>query len=238
MSGRSLRKNTVLMLGLGRCGKTELIKTLSYGSVKIEEAVTEKWAVYGFGVESYDLTNKTAKKHMLFVNDYRGQKGGQLVAEMQNADGQPAGYAGHTVNSVILMVDLFPWADSGDEDKKYDAIDTGRVEEHLREWPRNALDGYFGFLRKGSLKQVFLFINKLDQLQNGAAHDEKIQAATEAFNDLHEDLKRRAEVNGAEFQCIVGSVRTGQGVLGDNSLVEALVDKSMEINAKTIGVAA
>lgn len=238
MSGRSLKKNTILMLGLGRCGKTELIKTLSYGSVKVEETITEKWAIYGFGIESYDLTNKTATKHMLFINDYRGQKGGQLVTEMQNAEGQLSGYSGHSVNSVILMVDLFPWADSGDEDKKYPEFDTHRIEEHLREWSRTALDGYFGFLRKRSLKQVFLFINKLDQLENGTTYDEKVKAAMEKFSEFHKDLKKRADVNDAEFRCIVGSVRTGQGVLGDYSLVEALVDQSIEIDAKTMGAAA
>ena len=235
MSGRNLKKNTILMLGLGRCGKTELIKTLSYGSVQVEDSITEKWAIYGFGIESYDLTDKTATKHMLFVNDYRGQRGGQLVSEMQNAERRATEYSGHSINAVILMVDLFPWAGIGDDEKKYNEFNTDRIQEHLREWPRNALDSYFGFLRKGSLRQVFLFINKLDQLESGATHDENVKAAVEKFSKIHDDLEKRAEQSGAEFYCIVGSVRTGQGVLGDNSLVKALVNQSIEIDAKKMG---
>lgn len=234
MSGRNLKKNTVLMLGLGRCGKTELIKTLSYGSVQVEDPITEKWAIYGFAIESYDLTDKTATKHMLFVNDYRGQKGGQL-AEMQSAEHRAAGYSGHLINAVILMVDLFPWAKIGDEYKKYSEFDADRIEDHLREWSRYALDICFGHLNKNNLKQVFLFINKLDQLENNAKHDENVNLAVEKFSKIHDDLKTRAKNNDAEFCCIVGSVRTGQGVLGDNSLVKALVNQSIEIDAKKMG---
>ena len=234
ISGRSLKKNTILVLGLGHCGKTELIKTLSYGSVQVEEIVTEKWSTYGFAIESYDLKAKRATKHMLFINDYRGQRGGQIASEMQNAEHSDTGYSGHSINAVILMVDLFPWSNIGDEDKTYKAFNADRIEEHLREWSRYALDICFGFLRKGSLKQVFLFINKLDQLENGTTHNEKVKAALEKFSKIHEDLAKRATVNGAEFRCIVGSVRTGRGVLGDDSLVNALVDQSIEINANTV----
>ena len=245
MSQRNLKKNAVLMLGLGRCGKTELIKTLSYGSVSVEDSITENWATYGFAIESYDLKEKTATKHMLLVNDYRGQKGGQIASEMQkaerkNAERKNAGrktdvYSGRSINAVILMVDLFPWAVSGDENETYTQFDDNRIREHLTEWSRTTLDICFGFLHKGSLRQIFLFINKLDQLENYDKHGKNVNTAIEKFNEIRDDLEQRAKKNDIEFCCIVGSVRTGQGVIGDNSLVEALVNQSVEIDAKRMG---
>ena len=231
LNGRNLKKNNILMLGLGRSGKSELIKTMTYGSVDVASGVTNEWKLYSFAYESYDLSSKTATKHMMFINDYRGQKGSQVTVALPH-ESEKIPYSGSSVNSVIFVVDLAPWHKDGDENTTYTEASKERVNEHLSQWPVNAIDPYFGLLNKENLGKVYLFINKIDQIENGRPILDNVAKARKLYSTLEKELKLYSENNEADFQCFVGSLRTGYNVAGENGLIADLITQARKNSFK------
>jgi len=82
---RTLNKNTVLLIGLGRSGKSELIDQISSRNARLSQDRTNDWAHYGFAIENYTFDNDkkaVAEKTIFVVNDYRGQRVQDLGANI------------------------------------------------------------------------------------------------------------------------------------------------------------
>lgn len=229
---RKLNKNTVLLLGLGRSGKTEIINRISSRNERSLPGRTEKWSHYGFGIENYQIdTDKrsVSMKTLIIVNDYRGQS--QHYPTMNIADQIKNGgwYRPDLINSIVLVVDVFNWVKEGDENNIFDSLDIERIAFHNSQWVEAALDLVFGLTDRDALKGVYLFINKIDQYKSDGSYREVEIEARQAFKGLIDYLRKRAERSDVVFETFVGSARLGTRVVGEDSLVEALVRNSEKI---------
>ena len=205
------RRNSIMLLGLGGVRKTTFVSNLFSNNDANPTASTEHYELYRttFSLENPNNPRKR-NQYTLFVGDYRGQNLGQLVCEFvtqQKKSFNPMTYG--FINSLILVVDLFPPPDSRDSHLELQSKpDNKRIESHIDQWNETALDAVFGLLTRGSLQYVCLYINKSDLLENqGIQSDIQNQ-----FSDLESRLRQRADVVGAQFQSIIGSASEGSGI--------------------------
>ncbi len=208
---RGTRKNTVLVVGLGRSGKSCLIETLTRTLAPKSPELTNN-----FSIKSCKKEEKGQQPVYFHFTDYRGQNFSQLVSSFIKEQFVPNSLLRYgDINSLILVVDLFG-ADDDEEglDEKFEEIDADRVNYHTREWNTTALDAVFGLLTQEQLKYVCLFVNKADKWANGgkAEAEKKIR---QLFVSLVNDLRDRAR-GTARFDIIIGSALLGTGVSGLN----------------------
>lgn len=229
---RTLNKNTVLLIGLGRSGKSELIDQISSRNARLSQDRTNDWAHYGFAIENYTFDNDkkaVAEKTIFVVNDYRGQRVQDLGANITDQIENGGWYKPSLINSVVFIVDLFNWENVGDEDKPHEKIDADRVKFQMSELTSTAISFMFGLTSRDSLTGVYLFINKVDQLTCKKTHAEVSTEAKAAYQRLIDDLEKHASESDVDFACFVGSARLGTKVIGQDSLVSELIKKSERV---------
>jgi len=213
------KKNSIMVVGLGGSGKTAIVNMLSQveNRKKVEE--TKDYSIFKSKiVENDNIT------YNIYISDYRGQDLGNLVRSFiiqQLTPNTPMRF-GH-VNSLILVVDLYP--PKVDENGRENTLKKGtmseynkeRIQEHLKQWNRTALDAVFGMHVSSSLKYICLFINKHEVLSD---HSSEMTASIKnAYKELIDDMERRQyyydenehKHQYANFQLIIGSALDGEG---------------------------
>lgn len=213
-------KNTTLIVGLGRVGKTQLIKTITENNIDGQKIYD---ITNNFRITEHVKHNNGKDKIVHFYTDYRGQNFSQLISsfiEEQLKPNTPLRYG--DINTLLLITDLFPQEEGGREElnKKYPTYNKERVEAHINTWNSVALDAVFGLLTRQSLKSVFLFVNKVDKLESYT--DEIEKEITKHFKPLIDDLEIRAENSNATFEFIIGSAVSGMKIIGPKSLTAHL----------------
>lgn len=227
------RKNTVLQIGVGRSGKTELVKTLSDPLGQGRAELTNNFDIHSFS--AVDKDNITINYD---ITDYRGQDFAQLISNFIQEQLLPKTKLRYDdINSLILMVDLFRYIEDDPIEKSFDELDSERIDEQIQEWNRTALDAVFGLLTKESLNYVCLFINKIDKWATPLNDYEKAEAAKRAFSPLIDDLNKRTTNTNAHtpkenvtFEVVVGSSIFGKGVVGESGLLPNLAKHSIPMN--------
>lgn len=203
------RKNSAMVIGLGGSGKTSLIN-VSGNVLKLgEEVETESYKISHFTTKEQNIT------YDFYMSDYRGQDFGTQVAafiQQQLSNRTPMRYG--DIESLILVVDLLP---PGSKPK--DSFNDNRVDEHLSQWNRTALDAVFGMLEQNSLNFVCLFVNKYNMITTRDKNlNKKIK---DKFSPLIQDLNKRCKRHDAEtgemvpyarFKLIVGGTIDGTGL--------------------------
>jgi GTPase SAR1 family protein len=197
-------RNTVLLVGLGRSGKTQLIQTL-VGSNTGPPQRTLHFTV----TAKEEILNGTSS-HFHFI-DYKGQDFGQLIRHLMREYPQIG-----EIHSLIMMVDLFPCVDGENPNAKFEQYSKERIKEHLSQWNTTSLDAVMGLLTKGSVRYVCLFVNKIDKLKGALAADDFGHIKNE-YQSLIDDLERRVS-DIAHFEVVVGSAQTGLGVFGPEGI--------------------
>lgn len=204
------RSNVVLLLGDGRVGKTQLLKTLT----NVKDLASRK-RTRDFDVVEW-ISGEVGEDRVRFAfTDYRGQDAGLLTqAFTQNFDERV--YIGG-INSLVLMVDLFvPPArrrgesdadhsrrEDRERDKQYEEFSPARVADQVAGWNRNTLDLIFGLLPIPGLKGVCLFVNKVDKWK-GWGDPAARRAVKSAYKELIQDLELRAKNSGVHYDTIMG----------------------------------
>lgn len=214
---QGVRKNTVLIIGTGRVGKTQLLDTLTEEQPMQKSQITNDFYLR----EKEEYYKK--KKIKFYFTDYRGQNFSQLISSFIQEQLLPKTVLRYgDINSVILVVDLFEEEKEGiDPNKQYQNISSFRIEEHVKEWNRTALDAVFGLLTKESLQFVCLFVNKVDKLENSLSTKNEKEIRLK-YKTLVDDLKIRTEKSNATFKLIVGSALKGINIIGAGSLMSEL----------------
>lgn len=211
------KKNSVLVAGMGRVGKSTLVQNLVDLEAAQNQIVTEDFDVYPFT----HYSPKTGNKINFAFNDYRGQNITQLVAGMVREQLNRKTHLRYgDIHSLVIVVDLFSPEDLNASSKiKYDDINKERVKQNLDYWHLFALDVIFGFLKQGSLRFVCLFINKTDGLKLNL-NDEIRKLILEEYSELIKLLEMKTKKSGASFDVIMGSASEtthllgGEGILG------------------------
>ncbi len=209
-------KNTTLLVGMGRTGKTQFVSYFTKSEPKPEQ-VTNDFSVFRC------LRKYEDKTITYYINDYRGQNFGQLINSFIREQFKP-----HTVirygdiNSLVLVVDLFPFEIyENDPTKQFPQIDKIRIQEHIQAWNPFALDAVFALLEKNSLEYVCLFINKIDKLKGGLNKTREGEIK-KLYKPLIDTLNNRASRSTADFDVIIGSAFNGMNMSGVDGLESKL----------------
>lgn len=214
------RKNTILLIGKGRTGKTQLVSYFT------DSQPSTKDVTNNFYVRT--CTKKYKEKTITYyLSDYRGQNFGQLINNFiieQLTPGTIMRYG--DINTLLLMVDIVPSEGANsDPHKKYNNLSIRRIKSHTDDWNIFALDAVFALLEKESLQYICLLINKIDKLKNGLDSETKSRVL-EKFTPLIESLKKRAEGSTAEFDIIFCSAYNGTNIGGVDGLESKLNEYS------------
>jgi len=216
-------KNTILVIGLGRVGKSQMIETLFKQFPVVSHQITDRFSIH-------QAEKKFDNSSIRFVlTDYRGQNFAQLIQNFIEEQLEPNTLLRYgDINTLILVVDIFEF--EKDIEIQHEKPDYNRIKEHVEQWNRTALDAVFGLLTKESLQYVCLFINKSDKLkQNNPDVRQDIETN---FSKLIEGLKTRAEQSNATFEVIIGSALTGDHMIGPSSITTSLNKFSVPVNVK------
>lgn len=214
-------KNTTLMVGLGRVGKTQLLKTIVGDSDSRTQHILN--ISDDFRIVKHIVNN--SKKIIHYFTDYRGQNFSQLIAafiQEQLKPNTPLRYG--DINTLLLIVDLFPQEEGGRDElnRQYSEINLERITEHIDTWNSIALDAVFGLLTRQKLKSVFIFVNKIDKYRTSVSKREVESEIRTLFKPLIDNLEIRAENSGADFEFIIGSAVGGENITGPKSLTAFL----------------
>ena len=227
------RKNTILLIGLGRTGKTELVKYLSKPLSNNEDTeITNNFNIY-----SFSRTDDSNVKYNFDITDYRGQNFSQLISNFINEQLKRKTKLRYgDINSLVLIVDLFKY--EKDWEHEYLTLDTDRITENKEQWNLTCLDGVFGLLTEDTLKYVCLFINKVDKWQSSLTKEEQEVQIKEQYKDLIDNLKDRSTLKDESgsfkkklftFEVIIGSVKRGTHL---NTLIQNLIIYSVPLEKR------
>ena len=227
------RKNTIILIGLGRTGKTELVRDLSEPSSNNRNSeITNNFSIY-----SFSRINDSKIKYHFDITDYRGQNFSQLISSFINEQlKRKTKLRYDDINSLILIVDLFRYEENWEFE--HPNLDKDRIKENKIQWNLTSLDGVFGLLTEDKLKYVCLFINKVDKWQTSLTEQEKENRIKEHYKELIDNLEERSILKNEsgefqrklfKFQVIIGSVMKGTGV---NTLTQDLTTYSVPLEKK------
>jgi len=204
--GSKVKRNSIVILGLGGCGKTTLIHHLSKdptadGTISTRDYVRLRWCEENSGTES---------THLYYVADHKGQNIGTLIKGLIEEQKKP--YSPMTwgaINSLIFIVDVAKAPGRGNKSatelqQEVREAWRDRILENVKQWSPTALDMIFGFTTQDSLKYVCLFVNKMDLLL-----PEEKEEAEKLYQGLIEALDVRCP--GLALEIIFGSVLSGDG---------------------------
>ncbi|MGI9487545.1 MAG: GTPase domain-containing protein [Geminicoccaceae bacterium] len=224
--GRNARRNSIIVLGIERVGKTTLIRQLFEDRNANPFETTNEYSIY-----SKEMIVEDIKYHM-YASDYAGQDIGSLIGAFlgqQKRRYSPMSY-GH-VNSVILIVDLFTKADRGEPDPEtLNSPLQSQIDKQLDQWNDLAIDAVFGLLTENTFKYFCLFVNKIDLLSDQSKESQERYGAL--FSTLKDRIINRAkkEAQNIEVDVIVGSAEQGAGT---HRLREKLREYSVSSPKKT-----
>ena len=208
-----------MIIGLGGVGKTALIRKLLRNTDADHTKSTDQYTEYHTDFINKKGQHGPSQRWSIFAGDYRGQNVGQLIAEFVSQQKRPFQALSYGfITSLILVVDILPPQNSNLPGKRK-TPDLKRIRRNVNQWSDTALDAVFGLLTKEKLSYVCLFINKWDRL------DADESSVRKPFEPLHRKLKDMADANEAQFQIVLGSAITGEGV---NDVEEALKGSSRE----------
>jgi len=213
------KKNTIMIVGLKSSGKTTTINMLSrqMNISNVEE--TKDFSIL------HSKTDGTDGKYQIFISDYRGDDIGNLIRSFiiqQLQLNTPMRFG--NIDSLVFVVDLFPPINNDCNEVKINKGSMNnfckdRIQEHIEQWNKTALDAVFGMNETSSLKYICLFINKLDLISD---HSQKMrERITDEYRVLIDSLRKRqfyCDENGtlhqyADFRLIIGSALEGDGTL-------------------------
>ena len=204
------RKNTVLVVGLGRSGKSCLIEVMTDKLGKKKPKLTNK-----FSIHSCSWVDENKRPAYFHFTDYRGQDFSQFISNFVKQQFEPKTLLRYgDINSLVIVVDVFDYNENVGDRVMQEQVDYPRIQMHLGQWNSTALDAIFGLLTEPQLNYVCLFINKIDKLRGG---DDLVvrQRVKNYFAPLIEDLGKRVR-NGIQLDILIGSALGGDGVLGKN----------------------
>lgn len=198
------RALNVVLIGEGGSGKTTLIHSLTAAPEAVPEIATDSIETYSLVQEVTVKTDDSVKRRLfrIFIDDYVGQN---LVAALENATINER-LAKISAALPVVVVDLFP-PDRDNPDKLYKTINKQRVKDQLAIY--NDLVQQLVLSRAKEAKDIVLFINKIDMLS--PLTKENYAAAELAYKTLIDSL---ADVRGKRLHIIVGSARSGIGIVG------------------------
>lgn len=167
-------KCRVLFVGLGRSGKTSIIRHILTEDSPKQEISTETFDIYD---ETMRIGLKNPTRYVISVADYKGQKLSQITVNKPTAFFGAKGK--RQINAVIFVVDLFPEIsdESGRVKKDFDLIEEYKSEaiEKIQSRIANQKE----YITKYTIEQIFeaaynsaqmysvrLFINKVDLLRS------------------------------------------------------------------------
>jgi hypothetical protein len=221
------KRNSVIIVGLGGVGKTQLIQTILRDESVIpdndgdetfpnpeQETLT---ASIHQGVFSPKGENCT---YYLYISDYKGQNLGDLFRffiEQQRIPYSPMKYG--WINSLIIMVDI---ADPAPRP----IFDINQLQNRLQFSIDNmsdlALNAIFGLLTS-EISYVCVFVNKVDLLSGDRKKVESIIA--EKIEPFFRKVQKRS--GKAMVEIILGSALTGEGI---PKLLERLKKSSITLD--------
>lgn len=188
----------ILLVGLGRVGKTTLIKNLGFQIIAEGEEETQFWRIHEHE-QKIQPHNKSIK---FLIGDYRGQSPGQIF---ENFDAFAGPLGKRTINCIIFVVDLY-----GDPPEINENVDD-RIQQNITFLNRFALSAIFQLsYSKKRLKCVALFINKIDILQNFKSDAEKF--ALEKYKPFEDLIREFCNENAIPLIIKVGSATEGTKV--------------------------
>lgn len=212
--GKNEKRNSVIIVGLGGCGKTTLINRLSGDHRADSEIQTADYDRYFWSEKS----SSVEPKYTYYIADYKGQNIGTLIKGLIKEQKIP--YSPMTwgaVNSLIFVVDVAEPYDKNVQSATNFALEVkdswqGRIKQNVEQWSSTALDTIFGFTTKpnandpnvNSLKYVCLFINKTDLLPD---MEDEIKRK---YQPLHDAI--RARCPGLKFELLLGSADKGTAI--------------------------
>jgi|688.fasta_scaffold191662_3 GTPase SAR1 family protein len=220
---RNEKRNSIIIVGLGGCGKTTLINRLSGDHRADPEIQTSDYERYRWSEKS----NSIEPTFKYYMADYKGQNIGTLIKGLIKEQKIP--YSPMTwgaVNSLIFVVDIAKPYNKNTQTKDFTLeVENAwqeRVQYNIDQWSATALDTIFGFTTKpsndpnfNSLKYVCLFVNKIDLLPN---MENEIKIAYQVLSDA---LLSRC--SGLKFELLLGSADKGTAV---SALKKSLKDNS------------
>ncbi len=194
--------NRVLQVGLGGSGKTTLIKTITAHPDVDPRIRTSKVRTYSLVHEL--TTNKVQHVCRIDIDDYRGQRIGDLVKEWGNRKKRGEDLK---IHSLVFVVDLFYPPGPTETLAPTNEVDPKRISEHLKEWSAQAVDAVMS-LSSIRANYICLFINKVDLLV--PCNEQSLSKINESFRPLIEIISTQS--SGALFEVIIGSATTGERV--------------------------
>lgn len=193
------RELVVLIAGAGGVGKTTLSNALLDRPLRNDPLATKNVKFEAAVVTLYDQQVRVR------VPDYEGQQIGTLMSLFFAQKALPIG-----VVVMMIQIKTLPPATSGAADALPDLADLGGQAQL---WSADlTLDVIFNGLMKRpqDLSAVVLFVNKAEAIPMSLASRREIDLAVAP---LRTALERRAAANGAELRVIVGSAKTGSGLI-------------------------
>ena len=218
-------KNEVLVLGLGRTGKTSLIHWITNSRGTNHAPTTSTIQIHDNLIQGIN-----GEIHRVFVLDYEGQDLGLLTSALNKMYADENCLPQHgSIDSMILVVDLFEDVLGGREVKTYKDINEDRVKEHIVEWSKNTINGMSGFIDDVNLKYVCLFINKLD-LWELRGQINSIELLREKFHPIINTFEKRLVDQRVVFNVIAGSAHTGENILSSDGILQKMLQFSQPVN--------
>jgi GTPase SAR1 family protein len=228
------KRNSIIVVGLGGCGKTTLINRLSGNHRADPQVQTSDYHLFSWSEQS----DGVEPKFTYYMADYKGQNIGTLIKGLITEQKIP--YSPMTwgaVNSLIFVVDIAEPYDKDNQTEsstlKVEKFWEERVKYNINQWSATALDTIFGFTTKpsnnpnlNSLKYVCLFVNKIDLLPN---MEDEIRREYKVLNDA-----LRSRCSGLKFELLLGSADKGTAVpalkksLKDNSWPRDILPKDKD----------
>lgn len=217
LSFRGAEKCRGLIFGLGRSGKTTIIKNgLTFGDTAARERSTQNFDIYEAQV-TLGLGNSS--KFPASIADYKGQQPSQLIVDGPAEFTEFFGRNNQRlINSVIFVVDLFPelrdiQGDALQDDEIVAQYASGaeqrifdRVADHKEYLTRFIIQMIFSLaFSKEHLFIVSFLINKVDLLERVVANgylagvnDEKSleEYAKNLFAPISDEIERACQANG------------------------------------------
>ena len=221
------RQCRILVYGLGRSGKTTIIRRLLTSDKPRHEVSTRAFDVYQ---ETLRLSLDDSRKYPVACADYKGQQPSQILVDPpENFFGLPGR---RMVNVIFFVCDLFP--ELGQEEllridaflQRYerdaDALIKQRVAQHTEYVSKWSIEPVFAVAySKTNLVAVRLVINKLDLLRSVVArgylprvrHDDLLEYALSLYEDTAREIRRACHVNGIDDVSVhVVSAETGENL--------------------------
>ncbi|MEM7129241.1 MAG: hypothetical protein AAF702_23110 [Chloroflexota bacterium] len=222
-------KCRILLVGLGRSGKTSIIKRFLTVDSPQQEESTQDFHIYE---ESKRIGLQDPHRYLVSIADYQGQKPSQIMVNSPSKFFGPKG--NRMINTVVFVVDPF----SEVRDKSGEPLEGEELIEALahdtQKQIQERIESQLEYVTKYTIELIFsaafstqnlfavrLLINKADLLKamiaRGCLPDVDPQAAkafmTDKYQNLINKLEQACEVNGIDdFSVHLVSAHTGENI--------------------------